>query len=53
MIEDIMIKYIQWIKGDSIYYIYYFQLIVQWNAVENSEQSAPESAQLPETWKVC
>lgn len=46
-------KYILRIKGDSSYYIFYFKVIVQWSAVENSNQSASDRAQWTETWKVC
>lgn len=45
-------KYILRIKGDSSYYIFYFKVIVQWSAVENSNQSASDRAQWTETWKV-
>lgn len=46
-------KYILRIKGDSSYCIFYFKVIVQLSAVENSNQSASDRAQWTETWKVC
>lgn len=46
-------KYILRIKGDSSYYLFYFKVIVQLSAVENSNQSASDRAQWTETWKVC
>lgn len=46
-------KYILRIKGDSSYYLFYFKVIVQLSAVENSYQSASDRAQWTETWKVC
>lgn len=46
-------KYILRTKGDSSYYIFYFKVIVQLSAVENSNQSASDRAQWTETWKVC
>lgn len=46
-------KYILRTKGDSSYYTFYFKVIVQLSAVENSNQSASDRAQWTETWKVC